>query len=186
MEMLRKGSKGDAVEALQKKLLAMGINPGGTDGSFGSKTEDAVKRFQEREGLEADGIVGSKTLTALGMMEAKAVEAVAKTVPMEMLRKGSKGDAVEALQKKLLAMGINPGSVDGIFGSKTEDAVKRFQERKELTVDGIVGPKTFGALGIGKTEVGKAASQASTEVVAPTSPPVGGKKTGGDTRSTSV
>lgn len=74
MEMLRTGSKGDAVEALQKKLLALGINPGGVDGAFGPKTEAAVKRFQEREGLEVDGIVGPKTFAALGMADDAATE----------------------------------------------------------------------------------------------------------------
>ena len=67
---------------------------------------------------------------------------------MEMLRSGSRGADVEALQKKLLAMGINPGDVDGVFGSKTDGAVRRFQERTDLEVDGIVGPKTFAALGM--------------------------------------
>lgn len=72
MEMLRSGSKGAAVEALQKKLIAQGINPGPIDGVFGPKTADAVKRFQERKGLTADGIAGPKTLTALGLMDAPA------------------------------------------------------------------------------------------------------------------
>jgi peptidoglycan hydrolase-like protein with peptidoglycan-binding domain len=48
---------------------------------------------------------------------------------MEVLRNGSSGDGVEALQQKLLGQGINPGPIDGVFGPKTEDAVKRFQER---------------------------------------------------------
>jgi peptidoglycan hydrolase-like protein with peptidoglycan-binding domain len=67
---------------------------------------------------------------------------------MEMLRSGSTGETVEALQKKLLALGINPGPVDGIFGSKTDAAVRRFQEREGLDSDGIAGPQTFGALGM--------------------------------------
>jgi peptidoglycan hydrolase-like protein with peptidoglycan-binding domain len=75
---------------------------------------------------------------------------------MEMLRTGSSGEAVEALQKKLLAMGINPGPVDGIFGPKTDAAVRRFQEREDLQVDGIVGPQTFGALGMLEDENGEA------------------------------
>ena len=78
---------------------------------------------------------------------------------MEMLRRGSSGDAVEALQKKLLAKGVNPGSADGIFGPKTEDAVRRFQEREGLQVDGIVGPKTFGALGMLEEEADDAGTE---------------------------
>ena len=63
-----------------------------------------------------------------------------------MLRNGSTGEEVMALQKTLMAKGINPGPIDGIFGPKTEDAVKRYQERSGLEADGIVGPKTFAAL----------------------------------------
>ncbi len=71
MEMLREGSRGDAVEALQKKLLGQGVNPGPIDGIFGHKTEEALRRFQEREGLEVDGIAGPKTFAAIGLMEAE-------------------------------------------------------------------------------------------------------------------
>jgi len=71
---------------------------------------------------------------------------------MEILREGSRGDAVEALQKKLLGQGINPGPIDGIFGHKTEEALRRFQEREDLDVDGIAGPKTFTAIGLMEAE----------------------------------
>ena len=67
MEVLSNGSSGDGVEELQKKLLGQGISPGPVDGVFGPKTEDAVKQFQTRQGLDVDGIAGSKTFTALGM-----------------------------------------------------------------------------------------------------------------------
>ena len=74
MEILRSGSRGEAVEALQKKLLGQGINPGPVDGVFGPKTDQAVKRYQEREGLDADGIAGRMTFIALGMTEANELE----------------------------------------------------------------------------------------------------------------
>lgn len=71
MDILGSGSRGEAVEALRKKLLGQGINPGPVDGVFGPKTEEALKRFQERQGLDAEGITGPKTLAALGLMEAE-------------------------------------------------------------------------------------------------------------------
>lgn len=71
MDILGSGSRGEAVEALRKKLLGQGINPGPVDGVFGPKTEEALKRFQERQGLDAEGIAGPKTLAALGLMEAE-------------------------------------------------------------------------------------------------------------------
>lgn len=61
---------------------------------------------------------------------------------------GSQGDDVRTVQDKLLRWGYYDGSVDGIYGSRTYRAVRRFQERNSLGVDGIVGPATAQALGI--------------------------------------
>ena len=65
--VLKKGSKGDEVVTLQKKLKQWGYYSGAVDGVFGSGTEKAVKYFQQKNGLTADGIVGAKTAAALGM-----------------------------------------------------------------------------------------------------------------------
>lgn len=64
------------------------------------------------------------------------------------LETGSKGENVKKLQTKLKELGFLNGNVDGIFGKKTEEAVKKYQKSKKLTVDGIAGPKTLSALGI--------------------------------------
>jgi peptidoglycan hydrolase-like protein with peptidoglycan-binding domain len=94
METLRSGSTGDGVEALQKKLLGRGINPGPIDGVFGPKTQDSLKRFQEREGLDADGIAGSKTFTALGMMEAEEAHDLSDLAEeIEAMKDDDAGDA---------------------------------------------------------------------------------------------
>ena len=64
------------------------------------------------------------------------------------LRKGSRGDAVKELQQLLIGKGYSCGSkgTDGIFGEDTLYAVKKFQQACGLTMDGIVGPKTWAAL----------------------------------------
>ncbi|NJL46203.1 MAG: peptidoglycan-binding protein [Leptolyngbyaceae cyanobacterium SM2_5_2] len=67
MMNLKKGAKGDRVIALQELLRKQGFDPGAVDGDFGNGTEAAVMAFQKSEGLLADGIVGAKTLSALGM-----------------------------------------------------------------------------------------------------------------------
>ena len=70
-------------------------------------------------------------------------------VTLPVLKKGSKGEQVKALQRMLYAMGYNLGSsnpIDGDFGSKTDAAVRAYQKSKGLTVDGIVGAKTWGSL----------------------------------------
>ncbi|MCM0594082.1 MAG: peptidoglycan-binding domain-containing protein [Gloeotrichia echinulata DEX184] len=63
-----------------------------------------------------------------------------------ILRRGSKGQDVETLQKLLNEKGFDAGQVDGDFGPKTEAAVKKFQTQASITVDGIVGPQTWQAL----------------------------------------
>ena len=65
-----------------------------------------------------------------------------------VLKVGSSGQQVRTLQTKLNNWGYNAGTVDGIFGSNTLAAVKRFQANNGLTVDGIVGAKTAAALGM--------------------------------------
>lgn len=59
---------------------------------------------------------------------------------------GSRGRDVSHLQDTLRSAGFNPGKTDGIFGPKTQAALRNFQRTKGLDVDGIAGPQTFGAL----------------------------------------
>ncbi|HIS77592.1 MAG TPA: spore cortex-lytic enzyme [Candidatus Merdivicinus excrementipullorum] len=61
---------------------------------------------------------------------------------------GSRGNEVKAIQQELKDRGLYNGNVDGIFGSATESAVKRFQQQQGLTADGIAGPQTLAKLGI--------------------------------------
>lgn len=76
-----------------------------------------------------------------------------------VLKVGSSGSQVRTLQTKLNNWGYNAGTVDGIFGSNTLAAVKRFQQRNGLVVDGIVGEKTAAALGM--TLTGSSSSNSS-------------------------
>lgn len=62
------------------------------------------------------------------------------------LTQGASGEPVKELQRLLDRLRYAPGNADGIFGSQTTEAVKRFQRATSLTVDGIVGPKTWEAL----------------------------------------
>ena len=64
---LKRGSRGDEVVTLQKKLKQWGYYDGSVDGVFGAGTEKAVQYFQRKNGLTADGVVGAKTAAALGM-----------------------------------------------------------------------------------------------------------------------
>lgn len=77
-------------------------------------------------------------------------------------KRGSVGEEVRKLQQKLKNWGYYTGEVDGIYGSKTEQAVRYFQRKNGLAVDGIAGPKTLAAMGI----TGGSASGGSTSVSA--------------------
>lgn len=66
LPVIRIGSEGGAVTLLQELLESQSYRTGGVDGKFGSKTEQAVKRYQTTFGLVADGIVGTKTWAKLG------------------------------------------------------------------------------------------------------------------------
>ena len=72
-----------------------------------------------------------------------------EAVPAATLRQGSTGSEVRTMQRKLKNWGYYTGAVDGIFGAQTKKAVKYFQSKNGLTADGIVGPKTLAALGMG-------------------------------------
>lgn len=63
-------------------------------------------------------------------------------------KRGSTGSEVRQIQQKLIQWGYMTGSVDGIYGSKTEAAVKRFQQKNGLTADGIAGSATLAKMGI--------------------------------------
>ena len=75
-----------------------------------------------------------------------AIAMLGEQVKRKPLRKGSRNSAVKALQAQLANKGYACGFPDGIFGRKTLAAVKSFQRANNLVADGIVGPKTWGAL----------------------------------------
>jgi peptidoglycan hydrolase-like protein with peptidoglycan-binding domain len=60
-----------------------------------------------------------------------------------VLKKGSTDPAVKDLQEALKTLGFDPGPVDGVFGEQTENAVKQFQQAREIPVDGVVGRVTW-------------------------------------------
>lgn len=85
MDTLRPGDSGADVTALQNALAAKGFNPGAADGTFGPATETALKSFQTSAGLAADGIAGSQTIAALGLVPAPAVIMPIPTITVDMV-----------------------------------------------------------------------------------------------------
>lgn len=148
---LRQGSRGAGVEALQERLTAAG-HPVAVDGQFGPGTRAAVVAFQTERGLEADGVVGLATAGALdadapATVERSPRDAAWSTVTAgdELLKVGSDGAAVEALQERLRALGYGL-RIDGRFGPITRAGVYDAQRSLGLRVDGVVGPATAAAI----------------------------------------
>ena len=77
------------------------------------------------------------------------------------VKQGSKGDIVKKIQQKLKNWGYYKGTVDGVYGAKTKSAVISFQKKNGLYADGIVGAKTFAALGISVSSASSSGSSGS-------------------------
>ena len=128
------------IPGLQVALRAHGVYRGPIDGIAGPQTRTGVLAFQRRRGLAVDGIAGPRTRSALGKLG----------VPLlgrRIVKRGLVGYDVSVLQFQLKRRGLLRGPVDGRFGPATEKAVRRFQQRKGLVVDGVVGAVTLDALG---------------------------------------
>ena len=155
---LIRGDKGDDVAALQSRLISLGYLSGYADGSFGAKTETAVKRFQAMLGLTQNGVASPALQERLFASNAPAAPVSATAVPTARptatpaprataapasqsgyvdLQRGDTGDAVKRLQQRLKDLGYFTHTTTGKFYSETEAAVKRFQEALGLTPTGI-------------------------------------------------
>ena len=159
---LYNGCRGEGVRAMQQALINLGYLHGNADGIFGIQTEEAVRAFQRSNGLTADGLAGTRTLSALGSApnsgsapaaEASAPAATQAAAPARTsqykdttLYNGCSGEEVRALQQALTDLGYFKGTADGRFGDETEEAVRSFQQNNGLTPDGLAGTKTRSAL----------------------------------------
>ena len=91
---------------------------------------------------------------------------LAQSAQAATYRQGSSGEAVRTIQTKLQRWGYYDGAIDGIFGSETTAAVKEFQRKNSLAVDGIVGPRTLEALGMPTGGSTSSAQQGSVDLLA--------------------
>lgn len=115
--LLKNGNRGIQVKYLQQALRIMCCNPGTIDSVFGAGTEAAVRKFQSDQGISVDGIVGDNTWNCL-LAEIKPIQ--------------------QALKNK----GFYTGAITGIAKESTYNAVLKFQESRQLVVDGMVGAAT--------------------------------------------
>lgn len=151
----------EAVRALQSALTDVGLFTGMINGHYDQGTLAAVQALQRQAGLTVDGLFGSRTAAALTTQYGHDVpepsappststpptEHPTTTVaPADLLKLGSKGPKVTALQNRLAALGYRPGVADGVYGASTASAVLAFQKHEGLGRDGVAGPQLEAAL----------------------------------------
>ena len=139
MRPVRPGTRGPAVEDIQRRLLTLGydLGPTGVDGVFLGLTAEAVRAFQQQFDLSEDGVVGDETWSAL--VDAGFTFGD-RTLYLRLPH--FHGQDVAVLQQALNVLGFAAGATDGIFGAFTERAVREFQRNAGLPHDGIVGQDT--------------------------------------------
>jgi N-acetylmuramoyl-L-alanine amidase len=156
------GDSGPAVAEIRGRLIRLDLlaaaGPARLSDSrsadrFDADVEQAVRTFQQRQGLVCDGIVGAQTWRRLE----EARWNLGDRVLLHSVSHPLSGDDVAALQDRLLELGFDPGRVDGIFGTTTDQALRDFQRNVGLADDGTCGPATFKALArLARTVVGGA------------------------------
>ena len=144
---LRYGDTGLDVKYAMQRLYNLGYYNGKVDEKFGSGMLKALKAFQKKNSLTADGVLGPKSLAVLfsdTVLDADdAVPDDDDDEPTLPLKKGDSGEQVRQVQVRLTVLGYYTGNLDGKFGSGTLAAVRLFQARNALMVDGKVGVRTL-------------------------------------------
>jgi N-acetylmuramoyl-L-alanine amidase len=139
--LVRCGDVGPRVAALRSQLSGIGIwaPPVGSADTFDAGLEQAVRAFQQRRGLIADGIVGPQTARVLDGARWKLGDRVLVCTSGHLMR----GDDVAALQERLVVLGVFAGPVDGFFGPQTEASLRELQRGLGLEPDGRCGAETL-------------------------------------------
>lgn len=155
--VLRRGSTGSSVEQVQFWLSDLAQFDSSlvrvtVDGSYGAATERAVRAFQQKQSLTADGVVGQRTWNTLYAAWVDAQSDLGGTAwPGTALRRGAAGMEVRLVQFWLRLAADNYSAlrtvtVDGSYGAATVSAVEAFQTLFGLTPDGVVGRSTWNKL----------------------------------------
>tara|TARA_B100000941_G_scaffold253886_1_gene201786 strand:- start:45 stop:1907 length:1863 start_codon:yes stop_codon:yes gene_type:complete len=135
------------VKEAQILLQNLGIYAGEIDGINGSLTKNAIREFQKLAGLVVDGVLGPKTISALINGESSYIDIGGTDVNVSTI---TFSQEIENAQIKLKELNLYTGSIDGLNGIVTKNAIREFQKLAGLVVDGVLGPKTTSALEKGK------------------------------------
>ena len=144
----RRGDTGPAVAEIRDRLGRLGLlapTDVGLDpstASFDDAVDGAVRAFQQQRGLTVDGVVGVQTFRRLEEARWVLGDRVLSYSPGHLVS----GDDVLALQQRLSGLGFDLGRVDGVFGVRTDAALREFQRSVGVDADGTCGPDTFRAI----------------------------------------
>lgn len=147
--VIREKSKGEPVTKLQTRLKELGYYEGDPTGVCDENTVAAIKLFEGKHGLVADGEMSAadqQVLYGATAMEASVVVTPSPTPtvkpPTKTLRPGDKDEEVKLLQQRLKDLGYYTGNITGVYNDATTEAVKAFQKKSSLEEDGVLGPIT--------------------------------------------
>ncbi|MBC7905267.1 MAG: peptidoglycan-binding protein [Rhodospirillaceae bacterium] len=163
----------DMVRDIQRTLGAKGYDAGQPDGVYGASTEQALRRFQRDQRLNATGQLDTQTLAALGLTgDAQAGQRAAtggaagsRSYTPSTQRQGAmatqsqsrlSSDQVRNVQQNLADRGYDAGQPDGLWGPRTQQALRNFERDQDLQADGRPDPQSLAALGV---ETGSPATQ---------------------------
>jgi N-acetylmuramoyl-L-alanine amidase len=141
---VRLGDRGEKVVALRhlvERVTPHPLDPVLAD-VFDDRLEAAVRAFQQRRGLVADGVVGAQTLRALEGARWRFGDRALVLTSGTLMR----GDDVATLQERLVVLGLLPGPVDGVFGPLTDGALRELQRSLGVEADGVCGESTRRAM----------------------------------------
>jgi N-acetylmuramoyl-L-alanine amidase len=150
VQLIKRGDSGPAAAEVRATLVSLGLLAEGRHAApedpqsvlFDAACDLALREFQQSRGLSVDGIVGPETWRSLVASRWRLGDRLLHRSVSDPVV----GDDVHTLQERLLEMGYDVGRADGIFGERTEQALRSFQRECGLVTDGTFGPSTMRAL----------------------------------------
>ena len=136
------GSTGDDVDIAKERLVELGYLEGAPIGAYDEATEQAVRRFRQKNGLKEDVIIDNDAFEVL----------LGEETVSNFYGIGEKSDEIQMYQQMLYELGYLTYLPDGVFGKQTQNAVRRFQEESGLVVDGCLGLSTVAQLKSGEND----------------------------------
>jgi len=147
--VLEPGDRGIEVRELQSRLFQLAWFPELTTGSYGPGTRLAVSGFQAKRGLDDTGVVDRRTWRRLAVMTEQPTDDQLQNVlhpGPALLTRDATGEQVRDLQARLVATQWLFGDVTGSYDAATVEAVRGFQDKRQIPVTGEVDQRTLDRL----------------------------------------